>query len=232
VTKTRAADTLVAHFEDQIRTGILPAGATLPPEREMVQTYGVSRTVAREAVLSLANKGLVEARPGFRPVVKRPSYETALAIVGGLVPQLLAQTGGVRNLFDLRIMMEASLVRAAAAEATRDDLHALQQALEDNHAAIKDESHFYITDMAFHGVLYQIPGNPLLPALHRAYSEWLAPHWVQMPRDGARNQTNYEAHKAIYDAILMRDAGAAEDALRRHLADAWQQVRTTFTDLE
>lgn len=229
--RERSADKLVALFEGKIRDGTLPEGATLPPEREIVQEYGVSRTVAREAVLSLSNKGLVSARPGFRPVVKKPSYDTAINVLSSLVPQLLQQSGGVRNLFDLRIMMEASLVRTAALKASREDVRNLKAALDDNGAAIDDSERFYVTDVAFHGVLFSIPGNPLLPAVHRAYTEWLAPHWSKMPRMATRNQSNFDAHTKIFEAILMRDPDEAENQLRSHLASAWEQVKVTFTEL-
>ena len=104
-TRKRAADGLIAHFENQILSGDLCEGATLPPEREIVQEHGVSRTVVREAVLALANKGLISARPGFRPVVIRPGYDSAIDVVQSLVSNLLVQKGGVRNLFDFRIMV-------------------------------------------------------------------------------------------------------------------------------
>ncbi|MEM6939323.1 MAG: FCD domain-containing protein [Pseudomonadota bacterium] len=229
--KERSADKLVATFEAMIRDGHLKEGVALPPEREIVQDYGVSRTVAREAVLSLSSKGLVHARPGFRPVVRRPGYETAIGVVSSLVPQLLRQPGGVRNLFEIRIMMEASLARTAAQDAGRDDIRALKAALEKNGDAIDDSEAFYATDVDFHGVLYKIPGNPLLPALHRAYTDWLAPQWSNMPRLSQRNKENFEAHGLIFDAILMRDPDEAEHYLREHLASAWDQVRTTFEEL-
>ena len=73
-TNGRAADDLFRTFEQLINSGALVDGQPLPPEREIVETYGVSRTVVREAVLALANKGLVEARPRFRPVVRKPTF--------------------------------------------------------------------------------------------------------------------------------------------------------------
>lgn len=229
--KTRAADKLIALFEGQILDGSLPEGATLPPEREIVQSHGVSRTVVREAVLALSNKGLVKARPGFRPVVVRPGYDTVIDVVSSVASQLLRQSGGVRNLFDLRIMMEAALVREAAIKSTREDISLLRDALAENKESIGDSELFYKTDTAFHGCLYDIPGNPLLNSLHRAYTNWLAPHWSAMPRVPTRNQNNYEAHKKIYDAILLRDPDLAEAALRSHLESAWEQISTTFEEL-
>lgn len=227
----RAADDLFRTFEEMINSGTLRDGEPLPPEREIVQTYGVSRTVVREAVLALANKGLVEARPRYRPVVRRPSYDTAFETVENIVGRLLKQPDGIRNLFETRIMIEASLVRQAATDATRDDIAALKAALDENFAAIGDSELFYRTDIAFHNVLYQVPRNPVLPAVHKAYTAWLAPHWSLMPRMPERNRANHRAHAAIYEAILMRDPDAAEAALRAHLADAWKQVRETFGDI-
>lgn len=228
---SRAADNLIAVFERQILDGTLKDGHPLPPEREIVQTYGVSRTVVREAVLALSNRGLVEARPRFRPVVRTPGYDAAIQALGSIVTRLLTVPGGVRNLFDLRIMMEASLAREAALHANRDHIQAMKVALAENEAAIDDSQRFFETDIAFHNVLYQVPDNPVLPSIHKAYTDWLSGHWLKMPRHGDRNRLNFEAHKRIYETILLRDPDAAEAALRDHLDAAWSQVRETFTDL-
>jgi len=224
----RAADDLFRIIADKIDSGALREGYPLPPEREIVETYGVSRTVVREAILALANKGLVEARPRFRPVVRKPSYDAALETVDDVLRRLLNRPDGVKNLFETRVMIEAALVRQAATEADKDDIAALKHALEANSGAIEASERFYETDMGFHRVLYQIPGNPVLPAIHKAYTSWLAPQWLRMPRLPDRNRANYQAHKAIFEAILLRDPDAAEKALRSHLADAWNQVRKTF----
>ncbi len=125
----RAADDLFRHFAEMINSGVLREGDPLPPEREIVATYGVSRTVAREAVLALANRGLVEARPRYRPVVRKPSYDTAIETVENVVARLLTQPGRVKDLFDTRILIEAALVRQAAADAKKEDIAALTLAL-------------------------------------------------------------------------------------------------------
>ena len=224
----RAADKLIETFERKIRDGELRDGEHLPTEREIVEQYGVSRTVAREAVLALANKGLVDARPRFRPVVREPSYDAAVQVVSSIAERFLTTGQGVKNLFDVRILMEASLVRTAALSATKDHLANLKDALAANEAAIDDTALFYQTDMDFHAALYEIPGNPILPAMHRAYVGWLSDHWTKMANRPVRNRQNYLAHKSIFDAILLRDPDAAEEALRDHLRDAWSQVASTF----
>lgn len=224
----RAADELFQNFEQMIITGVLKDGEALPPEREIVETYKVSRTVVREAIHALSNKGLIEARPRFRPIVRKPGFDAAISTIESVVGRFLTQPDGVKHLFDTRIMIEASLVRDAAKHAKAEDLKSLKNALEVNYKAINDSDRFYDTDTKFHQVLYTMSDNPLLPSIHKAYKLWLSPYWLQMPKMPDRNEQNYNAHKAIYDAILMRNPDEAEQALRAHLNDAWNQVKEAF----
>ena len=224
----RAADLVVAELATMIGSGVLADGSYLPAERELMAQFGISRTVAREAVAQLAGRGLVEARPRFRPVVRRPGYDTALSALGGVVTHLMRESGSVKHLYDIRVFLEAALVRHAALHARKDDIAALRQALEANEAAIGDSAQFYLTDMAFHAVLYDLPRNPVMPAIHRAFTSWLSPHWQRMPRAPERNRINFLSHREIYTAIVERDPDMAERALNGHLAAAWEYVRGTF----
>lgn len=228
VPQKRAADAIVRAVEEQIISGTFADGARLPAERDLMQTFSVSRTVVREAVAVLASRGLVESRPRFRPVVRRPGYEAALAAVDGVVGHLLKDASGIKNLFDSRIFLEMSLVRHAALNARREDIEALTAALEANEAAIGQSERFYATDVAFHGVLYSIPRNPVFPAIHNGYVAWLSGHWRKMPSLPERNRANYLRHREIYQAIVDRDPDAAEAAMQVHLIAAWEFVRGTF----
>lgn len=226
----RAADLIVSRIEQKIVSGELADRSPLPAERALMEEFGTSRTVVREAVTALANRGLIENRPRFRPVVRKPGYEAALTAVGGVVQHLLGEQGGVKNLYDSRVFLERALVREAAMHARKDDIQALKQALFENQEALDDSKRFYETDVAFHGVLYGIPQNPIFPAIHSAYTAWLAPHWIKMERSPERNRINFESHKAIFDAIMERDSDGAEEALLRHLRAAWEFVRVTFDE--
>ena len=224
----RAADAVVQALAARIASGDLAAGAPLPPERDLIGAFGVSRTVVREAVARLASRGLVESRPRFRPVVRRAGPEAAFAAAGDVVASLLREEGGVRNLYEMRVMLEAALVRHAALHARKGDLQALDAALGANEAAVEDAPRFYATDVAFHAVLYRVPANPILPALHGAITGWLGAPWAAMPRSPERNRLNARRHRDIRDAVRERDPDAAEAALRAHLQAAWEWVRPTL----
>jgi DNA-binding FadR family transcriptional regulator len=224
----RASDVVVDTLQHQILTGELADKAPLPSERDLMERFAASRTVIREAVATLANRGLLDARPRYRPIIRKPGYDTALTSVGNVVELLLKQTGGVASLFQSRVFVERGLVRDAATSAGKDDIADLKTALQRNHDALETSDAFYATDVAFHAVLYQIPDNPIFPQLHRAYATWLAPHWSRMLRSPERNRVNYASHEAIFAAILERDPDAAEEALVTHLNTAWEHVRQTF----
>ena len=228
----RAADTVVDRIESRISSGELPDGAFLPAERELMAEYGISRTVVREAIARLASRGLIEARHRYRPVVRRPGYDAALSAVGGVVSHLLSGSAGVKNLYDTRVFLETALVRNAALNARKDDIAALRAALAANEAAVADSQRFYATDVAFHSVVYEIPRNPVFPAVHKAFTSWLAPHWERMLRSPERNRINYISHRSIFEAIVDRDADGAEPALQSHLGAAWEYVRGTFEEPE
>jgi len=227
-TSTRAADVIVVELEKHIASGKLRNKGPLPAERELMKQFGASRTVIREAISTLSNRGLLESKPRFRPIVRRPDYETVLDATGSVVRHLLNDPGGVRNMYMSRVFMERGLVRQAATEATKQNILDLKEALQANEKAVHDSEEFYRTDTAFHGILYRIPNNPIFPAVHQGYTSWLAPQWAKMQRLPERNIGNYQAHKAILDAILERDPDGAEAALIDHLAAAWEYVRVTF----
>ncbi|WP_029075882.1 FCD domain-containing protein [Kaistia adipata] len=224
----RAADAIVTAIEQDIVSGLLENGSPLPPERDLMGRFGISRTVVREAIATLTTRGLLESKPRHRPIVRRPGYDAAFSAVGGVVSHLLRQDGGVKTLYDVRIFLEASLVRHAALHARKEDIAALRTALEQNRAAIDDPVLFDNTDVAFHAIFYRILGNPVLPAVHRAFVTWLFEHWQSMNRSAEQNLIYYAGHKAIFDAIIDRDPDAAEQALLVHLGEAWETVRGTF----
>jgi DNA-binding FadR family transcriptional regulator len=226
----RAADSIVARLEARIVSGELPDGKFLPVERVLMAEHGASRTVVREAIARLASRGLLEVRPRYRPVVRRPGFDAALSAASGVVGHLMAQTAGIRNLYETRVFLEAALARHAALHARKEDIRSLREALDANERAIPDSQTFYTTDVAFHAVLYEVPRNPVFPAVHRAFTAWLAPHWEKMLRSPERNRVNYLSHRDIWSAILERDPDAAERALQTHLSAAWEYVRGTFPE--
>lgn len=228
----RSADAISQDIERCILSGKYAEGRPLPPERTLMEQYGTSRTVIREVITALTAKGFLKSRPRFRPIVSRPDATAAMHAAGAVIKHLLDNSRGVHDLYQVRVLFERMLVRDAAVQANKDHIQQLKQALCDNEAAIGNSERFYETDVAFHHVLYTISGNAAFPAIHTGFVEWLAPQWSRMRRSSERNQANFLAHRAIYEAILTRDPDQAERALVEHLEDSWASVRQTFFEEE
>lgn len=224
----RASDALLDHLAAMILKGDLITGSPLPSERELMKRYGVSRSVVRETIIALANRGLLKTSPGFRPVVNKPDYDSAFDSVGRVVANLTTDEEGVRNIFESRVFIEAALARWAALNARRDDIRELEEKLARNREAIGVRGIFEATDAAFHDVLYTIPHNPVYPAIHRAYVDWLRKPWSSIEGTAEIDLMMYAGHQGIFKAIVSRDPELAEESLRRHLNTAWEFVRSTF----
>jgi DNA-binding FadR family transcriptional regulator len=224
-----ASSTFRNELSKLIRSGLYAPGDRLPTERALMERFGVSRSVVREAITDLANKGLLKTRPGCRPVVSMPDYDVALGSLTQFVSHLISSNeNGIWNLFETRMFVEAGLARWAAQHARKEHILDLQTALEKNYLAIGSRGDFEKTDIALHHVLYTIPRNPIYPAIHRAYVDWLYEHWHAIDSSPELDRVNYAGHAAIVAAIISRDPDVAEDAVRRHLNAAWEYVRATF----
>ena len=224
----RASEALHDRLASVILRGDLAVGNPLPSERELMRQFGVSRSVVRETIIALASQGLLKTRSGYRPLVSKPDYDSALESMDQLIAHLIAEERGVKNLFDSRVFFEAALARWAALNARKEDIEDLKKKLLCNCESIGVRTVFEATDVAFHDVLYAIPHNPVYPAIHRAYVDWLRKPWSCIESTEEIDLMMYGGHEAISNAIIARDPDLAEEALRRHLNTAWEFVRSNF----
>lgn len=225
---TRVTDTVITAIEARIAGGELAHGQRLPSERRLMAEFGASRAAIREAIAALSNRGLLICRPRHRPVVRRPGFDAVLEATGPAIRQLLGKPEEIESLFQARAFVERGLARDAARTATAADIERLAAALAANRDAVADSPRFYSTDIAFHRVLYEIPANPVFPAVHEGLYRWLQPHWARLERSETNNRRNLAAHEAIYEAIAARDPDAAEAAVSAHMQTAWQLLHESL----
>ncbi len=215
-------------LEEKILSSVFNEGDRLPPERQLMEEFGVSRTAIREAIAELAGKGLLETKPRHRPIIRRQNYGNSMESFLSTLDNLLTDDGGLKSLYESRVFFESALVRHAALKAKKQDIDELRAALQENKNAIGQTELFHATDIAFHRVLYGIPGNPLYPMIHNTFVSWLTGNWRRQERGADINRVMYAGHEAIFEAIVDRDPDGAERALERHLQIAWDYVRSVM----
>ncbi len=226
---------IAEHVELLIFSGRLAEGDKIPSERELMERFGVGRSTVREALFTLQRKGLLSARPGAAARIARPTPQTLVSDLSGAARHLLSRPDGVHHLQHARALLEIGLARDVALHASADDLAKLTEALEANGRA-PDQKTFEQTDLMFHYTLAMISHNPIFTSLNHALNEWLAEQRIVSARAGATRRAVYLEHKAIHDAILQRDAVAAEAAMDTHLKGVyrnyWKAVQPAVVDVE
>jgi DNA-binding FadR family transcriptional regulator len=209
-----------------IRSGIYRPGDKLPPERELMETFGVGRPSIREALFSLERRGLVRLRKGGRPEVTNQSPKAILTALSVIADGLLATEEGVAQFNNARKLFEISLARYASENATLSQLRAIETTLKQSEAAIGDQAAFKQLDIRFHRQLAEIPENPVLIALHDALVEWVMYRRSTPPEMLAqRHRSALDGHIAVANAIRRRDPDAAQAAMQGHLENALSESK-------
>ncbi|MEW1862465.1 FadR family transcriptional regulator [Streptomyces sp. NBC_00669] len=197
----------------------LDPGDPLPAEPELMRTLGVSRNSVREALKGLQALGIVDIRHGYGTYV-------GTAQVLSMAPGLLFHSrlavrrenpGALRDIVEVRAMLESGLIRRSALELTAADLDRLQAELDalaaDGAPGRADH------DRRFHELLYEPLGNTL--ALQLIALFWGV--YRQLEHEVGKPRTDHDQvvrqHRRVLDALRSRDPGAAADAIAEHFAD-------------
>jgi DNA-binding FadR family transcriptional regulator len=213
------------HFQGLISSGKIRVGDRLPTEDELARQFGVSRTVVREAVKALRERGLVDVSPGRGTIVTQPS----LSFLAEAVSSLFNGVGDitVENYIELRALLERQIARLAVERATDDDLARLETSLARGQETGIGDSPFD-ANLAFHLDLAAATHNPLFATLVQV----LIGQTNQISRavyervSGADERIK-AIHMEIFERVRARDADGAEEAARRHMDD----VRRNYTEL-
>jgi len=218
---------VVHHLVSAIVNGEVPPGDTLPPEERLAQHFGVSRTVIRESVKRIEEKGLVAVAPG-RGTTVQPS--TSWNILDPVVLSVMLENddslGVLDDLAVIRGALEGAMSGETAGRRTEDQLEELRTALQRMETSVHDLDHFPDADADFHFLVMTLSGNQLASSITRIL--------FQRARQTARfsaNQTpeahelTFSEHRRVYEAIAAGDAAAAEAAMKAHIIDSWQRRR-------
>ncbi|WP_406705614.1 transcriptional regulator NanR [Sodalis sp.] len=217
--RKKLSEMVEEELEQMIRRREFAEGEPLPLERELMAFFNIGRPSVREALASLKRKGLVQISNGERARVSRPSADTIISELSGMAKDFLSRPGGIAHFEQLRLFFESSVVRHAAEHATDAQIERLGKALELNSQALDDNDLFIRSDVEFHRVLAEIPGNPLFLVIHVALLDWLIAARPTVPEKELHqhNNVSYQQHIAIMAAIRQRNPDAADHALHTHL---------------
>ncbi|WP_029897751.1 FadR/GntR family transcriptional regulator [Desulfohalovibrio reitneri] len=189
-------------------------GDRLPTERRMAEAFGVSRNSVREAIRVLADQGVLVSKAGSGTYVADVGEDELARALTGV---LSAERKRLRDIFQVRLLLEPQIAALAAANRTGDDVAELRRILDAQRRAVEARADGSAEDETLHARLAAMTGNPVLEKLTESLAEILDESRSEGLQPLERRAASVEAHERIVAAIEQGDAPAAEAAMREHL---------------
>jgi GntR family transcriptional regulator, transcriptional repressor for pyruvate dehydrogenase complex len=221
------AERLVNELAAEIRNGKLRPGDKLPTEAQIVNRFGVSRTVVREALSRLQASGLVETRHGVGTFVAGRRRDVGLRADAAQIGTVV----DVVAMLELRIAVESEAAALAARRRTKAQVGEMRRALDTFEANIQTDGDTVTPDFHFHTLIGEATGNPYFSGLFASLGVKAIPRTrVNLPDPGAEERRRYLArvnreHEDIFSAIARSDADGARAAMRTHLSNSRERLR-------
>ncbi|MFW6598845.1 GntR family transcriptional regulator [Propionibacteriaceae bacterium Y2011] len=196
-----AVDQIHHDLRDRIARGELSAGSRLR-ESHLAETYGCSTTPVREALRRLDTDGLVRVHP------RRSAQVVTLDLMD------------VQHLYEIKLALECSAIRAAAAmRATDAELASLRSLIAQQESLVAtDPKGSGLLSPAIHGGFARLAGNRLLAEIVERATRLIecvkSQHAAEVPGGGDQTHTD---HTGLVDLVLSGDPDRAESAMRHHL---------------
>ncbi|MDQ0027576.1 DNA-binding FadR family transcriptional regulator [Variovorax paradoxus] len=217
---------LVEDLGEKIRNQSLRPGDKLPTESAIMKTFGVSRTVVREALSKLQAAGLVETHHGVGTFVLQPRAAGMFRLDSADI----ATSVDVLAVLELRISLETESAGLAATRRTEEHLLAMRQALDDFERNVAVAGDTVAPDFRFHLQIAQATGNPYFADIMSHLGTTIIPrtriHAIRnYDRRGEYLSRVNREHEEIYAAIARRDPDSARAAMRIHLTNSRERLR-------
>lgn len=212
----RASDEIIDQIRAQVSQGRLRPGDRLPAERELAETFQVSRNTVREALRSLEKNGLLELRKGATGGAFI-CEQGGNAIISAFADLFALGVFRPEHLAEARTIVGTSAARLACQRASDADMAALSDCVERALAAGKrgDIAARSATNFEFHHLLAQASGNPILVILTEAISEINKSFADQA--GPPPNRQILPSRKRLMERLMARDADGAVEEIGKQI---------------
>ena len=206
------------------------SGDRLPPEKAMLEQYGIGRGTLRESLRFLELQGIIVLKPGpgGGPIVQKPD-SSSLATTLTLLLQF--ENAPFRTIAESRAGLEPMMARLAATRMTKDLKEQLTESVEVMRTDIGDQKVFLEMNKRFHDVIAHGSGNAMFGCLIDALVWILDGSAIGIDYPEKRRAAVLEAHQRIHDAIIAGDADQADDAMQHHIDEYLRYAERKFPEV-
>lgn len=227
----RAFEHIILQIEEAIHSGTLRPGDKLPSERELAETFGVSRASVREALRVLERFGVLAAKVGNGPNSGSMISDSAgIGMTNALRLHTAVMRIPTQDTVDVRVQLEMYAVRRACVNATPEDHDRIRRSLQDMTDAPSPDA-FHAHDTEFHVALARASGNELLPVMMESLRaamqrDMLAGYARQGDWDPLRTELLAQ-HNDIFEAVLAGDQESAAELVKNHIQHFYGRALAT-----
>jgi DNA-binding FadR family transcriptional regulator len=227
--RARSAHDLVAHgIGHSIMQGRFPVGSILPGDAELMERFGVSRTALREALKTLAAKGLIESKTKVgTKVLDRHNWNMFDADIIEWHLELGIDAQFLGWLFEIRQALEPLACATAALRRTPAQLEKMKQGLQGMEQSERNRQGFTKADLAFHQAILEASGNPFLQSIGSVIGAALATSFTISSPVSSSDQFArvIKQHRAVLEGIEQSDPTAASNAMSFLILQTAERVR-------
>jgi len=216
-------------IEKRITSEEYENGCRLPSEQQLCEELGVSRTILREALKLLKERGLIDTRTGSGAYVTRPEAHNISDVVSRIIS--IDRINYV-DVFDVRTILEVESAALAAAHASPEQLEEMNTLLKDLTVPTLSNEERAKKDFDYHFLIAKASGNPLLALLVEAMGG-ICRNTIEKTNLilGSVDDSNTR-HGNIFAAIVSHDPDAARLAARDHLEESKRRYKTYISETE
>lgn len=212
----KAYEIVMDHIKRQILDQKLVLGETIPPERELSETLGVSRNSVREALKILSVVGVISSKQGAGNYI---SCDFESYLVDTLSMMFILNELNYDQVNQIRIGLEMEAYALAVKYATDDEIALMQQYVTQLDQS-KDDEEKTMLDKKIHYAIAKASKNVLILNILNALSEVMDVFIEDMRREILRTEKRkgmlQESHKQMVECIMKRDVISGQIALKEH----------------
>lgn len=215
---------------DDIRRQGQTVGDRLPPERVMLETYGVGRGTLREALRFLELQGILTLKPGpgGGPVIEKPD---ASHLANGLLLLLQFTDAPFSMIVEARGDLEPIMARHAASRMAPDALARLGGSVEQMRDNLGDREIFLATNREFHELIAWGSGNSMYGFLIDALVDIVDGTHMGVDYPEQRRKAILGAHERIFSALDAHDGDSSYAAMDEHMSEFVRYMQRRYSDV-
>ena len=228
IAKKNLVDEAHAQIKQMILNGVWKEGDSLPSENRLCGDLGVSRGVVREVLQRLRAEKMIVTRQGVGSFVSNPNnFESAKE--DGQEPISLTEQEFL-EVMEFRRIMEFPVLELAVQRGNQEDFALISQALEGMERSVGDPEAFSAEDYRFHNAIAKAAHNEMCQKAMESCQKELYSCFYQMNRVHDVQNWGVDMHRAVFEAIIRRDAKGAVSALKKATDYNYARLSDFFTE--